>query len=117
VNPTTYGDAAVIEAARLFLTNNPTAEINILSEEVVDRATHPFFLALDEVPELGCRVHLAHVPADIQRTYKFNFAVNERHDYRYESNRDSHEALVQFGGIEFAEELESTFQDLLRIAS
>jgi hypothetical protein len=113
VNPTVYGTPGVIAGARQMLSRAPEARIIILAEEPVDRALHPFFTALDSDVNMRSRVELHFVPGEVQRRYKFNFGVNDQDDYRFESSREGHEAMVQFGGKDFARDLESTFQGLL----
>jgi hypothetical protein len=112
-----YGLPAVISAAVAFLRRNEGAAIRILSEKQLDRATHPFFVAIAiDGEHLGDQVSVRAVDAKARQTYKFNFAVADAKSYRFEESRDSFEAIVGFGHEKFATRLHNVF-DVLAITS
>jgi len=111
-NTVVYGSPGVIDAALTFLREKKDGQVSILSETKLDRAEHPFFKATDAEPELRERVHLGFISESAQQDYGCNFGVNDRGDWRFEATRNTPEALVQFGGKDFAVELDHIFQDL-----
>lgn len=112
-----YGSDSVKAAAIGFLESHPEGRIAFLSEEKFDRAGHPLFQVIDQNPTFAARVSLEFVPDDMKRGYACNFAVNDHNDFRFEPSRNNQEAMVQFGGADFAPDLERTFADLRSAAS
>jgi hypothetical protein len=105
-----YGSPTVIAAAKEFL-RRENSRIEILCEESVDRATHPLLRELDQAGH-AAQISLRFVPENLRRTYLFNFATADGGAYRYEENRNSSEAIVQFGPTDFGKTLKGTFAKL-----
>ncbi len=110
LNPRVYAAPEVIEAAANFLMREPAARICILSEKDIDAVKHPFLKALERwAPRIDVRV----VPTEQQSAYRYHFAVADRRYWRFEQNRDSYEALVQFGDEKVGSQLQGIF-DILK---
>jgi hypothetical protein len=107
-----YGDGNVVNAAQAFLTDHPTAKLEILAERPIDRATHPLLSALD-AGGVGGRVTLGFIPPQLSRDYDFNFAVADDGTYRFEKTRDNREAIVQFRSPNLGPTLHGIFESLL----
>ncbi|MEA2909866.1 MAG: hypothetical protein QOJ15_1947 [Bradyrhizobium sp.] len=110
--PEVYGEPELIEAAARFL-DRPKSSIAILSESEIDRATHPFLVALD-ARGFADRISIRCLPAASLKRYSFNFAVGDRRHFRFEQSRDSFEAFARFGVADIGTKLNRIFADLDR---
>jgi hypothetical protein len=109
-----YCKRPLIDAAVKFL-RRPHAHIEILSESKISRDEHQFLHAIDEAG-LGGKVTLRFVPKRLQDQYKFNFAIGDGKNFRYEESRTSFDALAQFGSTEVGEKLRGIFNDLAKLS-
>ncbi len=106
-----YANSDVIKAAVEFLRGDAHRRIRILHEEQLDFPTHPFVQALKNA---GCseQLLLSAIPKESQKRYKFNFALSDRKNYRFEKDRESYEAVVQFGEPRLSSQLGHVFDEL-----
>lgn len=110
-----YANAEVIQSAVEFVRGGSDRIIHILHEEQLDFPTHPFVSALKN-SDCSKQLILSAIPKESQRRYKFNFALSDRENYRFEKDRDSYEAVVQFGEAKLAGQLGKVFDGLAREA-
>jgi hypothetical protein len=110
LDPDVYGKEGLVAAALEFLARN-NSRIEILSETVIDRGSHPLLSALDTAG-FSDRVRLNLVPADKLKSYAFNFAVGDSKNFRFEQSRDSFEAVAHFGRDNVGKKLHEIFLDL-----
>jgi hypothetical protein len=103
-----YATPSTLRAAIRFLQQNGDGKIEILTEQPIDRASHGFLRELDH-QGCGGRVKVWAVPPNAQKMYRFNFAVVDGLHFRFESDRDNREAIVQFGETAFAGHLDRIF--------
>ncbi len=111
-----YNRPEVKKAAVSFLRRHPRAHIDILAEELVVRAAHPFLIHVD-ASGLGNRLTLARVRASDVANYKFNFAVADGKSFRFEESRLLFNAIVGFGHEIEAARLHHVFQQLKAVSA
>ena len=111
-----FGTPKAIAETVDYLQRNKDAKIHILSENVIDTNVHPLFAELRRLGLLN-RIELRQVPAEVQRTYPYHFAVADSLSYRFEKSRLQLEAVVQFGEPGVGQQLHTRFIDLVKKAS
>jgi hypothetical protein len=99
-----FGTSDVVQASSAFLSRDPTAEINILSEEEIDQGQNRLLNAL-KIQGLADRVHLYFVPESAKSCYTFHSVVGDALHYRLQKSRDDFSAIVQFGNVEYGQKL------------
>jgi hypothetical protein len=108
LNELVYGDGEVVAAARDFLVRNPASVIKILHEESID--TQHKFIALAQEDGFENRIASARVPGEVKSAYPWHFAVFDTTSFRYEPDKSSFEALVNFQDPTFAKTLVEAFE-------
>jgi len=106
-----YGTDRVKQAAKLFLNSKRSARLSILVERPVEMSASTFMTELDRAGLSG-QIEMSIIPPETVSDYRFNFAVADGVNYRFEENRASRHATVQFGNKAFGEVLEGAFGQL-----
>jgi hypothetical protein len=110
-----YGTNGVIIATKNYLEGNKEATIEILHEDIISFESHPWF---SEIKKNGddSRVNCYIVPLKDQRRYSRYFCVCDGKHFRLESDKLSQEAVVQFGGLQAAQELVEIFERIKKLS-
>ena len=111
LNPRVFGSDDVVEQVKLFLAK-PDRKLRVLVEQTSEpiRFGHPFY---DEFFDKAIRnAEFREVPKEIQGSYKFNLIVSDSSSYRFEGDRDRHEAVAAFGEKSGAKNLQKVFETL-----
>jgi hypothetical protein len=114
LDPDIY-DREVGYAAAGFLLEHTTAELSILLEQDVRLRGHAFFSGFFSGTEAGTffnRFEIRQVPSEVQKAYEFNFVVADGEHFRFERNRSSSEAIVQFSNPKSGAFLKRVFEQL-----
>ncbi len=106
-----YGTPHVVSAATTFLARNSESRLDILVECDVSRSEHPLLRELNRAG-FGRRVDVSTVPPEVQKSYRFNFAVADGQHYRFEESRESRQAVVQVGAQQMGERLMKMFAEI-----
>ena len=111
MNSDVYGTPAVIRGTLAFLRRSSDAIVDILHEREIDFSAHPWFRAVNN-ENLNDQISVARIDLAVQTRYTCHFCVADGCNYRFEADKTSHEAFVQFGDTAFASSLESVFDKL-----
>lgn len=104
-----YGGGALIEAAKLFL-SNPGAQLRIISEEDIPD-DHPLIAGLLKA-DLGKQVSRRVMNPTAAKATPFHFAVADGSCFRFEPDKRLMAAIVKFGDEDFGKKLVNRFQEV-----
>lgn len=102
--PEVFDDEAVKAAATGFFERCPDGTLEILVEN--DIANHPFLAALAPFQQ---RITVTRVPEEVVGRYSYNFCLVDDDCYRFEQDRGSVEATIQFGNTVTAQQIQTAF--------
>lgn len=108
LDPMLYSGQWFLEEAKGFLDRG--GELQILVETEISEDHAVYGLAGPDT-----RLSVRCVPPDIAKSYKFNFMLVDDLGYRFESDREKHEAVVSFGsetGSQIVSDLGNVFDSL-----
>ena len=117
LNTEAYGRDEVVREARGFLKSSKhRVRILFEDERLLDEgyvAKHPL-LAIETGQE---QIEKRRVPKELQPNYKFHFVVVDQDSYRFEPDREKHEAVAAFGDAEGAQNLKKLFEELWEVTA
>ncbi len=111
LNDEVYGKDEVVQAVLKFLRRHANTRLRVLHEELIAESNH-LLDALRDSDFMDERVQMRKVPDKEKQEYGFHFTVADSRHLRYEENRKSFEAVVQFGGDANAVTLSENFEYL-----
>ena len=91
LDPVLYSQRWFLDEAESFLERDGKLDVLVESDVPDD---HPVIQLAAANPNLSVR----RVPKEAVESYEFNFMLVDQRGYRFESDREKHEALVLFGG-------------------
>jgi hypothetical protein len=110
-----YGTDSVIASAKDFLKRDRNAVLEIISETDRENMGKELLNAL-YAADLGRQIKGYVVPPEVSKSYKFNFAVADGANYRFEPSRGYRKANIRFGDLKFSDKLERAFKKIKKSA-
>ena len=99
---------AVILSAIAFLQRDAAASIHVVVEQNLDLVGNGFLSALRDAGFLD-RIRLFRAPAELTQQYRYHFIVADGRHYRFQRDRTTFEAMIQFGVEETGSKLRKLF--------
>lgn len=114
LNSRVYGRQEILNETRKFLGGKVRGEqgrveMKVLVEcDISSLAGNPFYDLIMQYKN----VQIRSVPTEIQSHYNFHLMTMDGNSYRYEENRERHEAIAAFGDPENTRHLDKLFDEL-----
>ncbi|MDC9726798.1 MAG: hypothetical protein PSN35_03040 [Candidatus Thioglobus sp.] len=100
----------IVDAIRRFLNREGTT-LNIAIEGNMDQGSIQLIGLLENHD-----INPVRIPDWLKEQYKYNFITMDDTGYRFETDREKHEAVVNFGDTQQTEKLNNIFNTILNLA-
>ena len=112
LNKDAYGRRTIVDEVKRFVDDDShTLQILFEHEDLTEEESlhdHPLLRAVAD----NDRVHLRHVPKNLQRSYGFHFVLMDSDGYRFEPDKGKFGAVASFGDEKGGKNLEKLFSTL-----